>query len=484
MADQVPRRQSPSIGIHRELPSGQQSQQNNPQRRMSDHVYPNHHAGRRSLDENSANSLDVDMGYGSDGGSNGQQHRHHPVPVNLQQHVGRLPFSLLAPPPLSLSSEGASSHSLPNMHRSPSEQRLPAQQHNSFKLDPVTNGNLNLNLSMNMDMYAMNVVEEGRRVVRAFLQSAKCYDVIKNSGKVVVFDVKIPVNLAFFALVEHHIKSVPLWDADAGRFVGMFTATDFVNILRHFYPRGSMAAVADHSIASWKHMSAALHLSPPEFDSSQMIYISPEASLFDACVSLQRHRLHRLAILDTAQNSVLSIVTHAGTPLSLSVCTPSRELYLIGILEYLVSTFREQRRLFDQSIADLGIGTFTNLVTVPEDMPLIHVLHALMERRISAVPIVDATGAVMYLYSVSDVTELVKDRALSQLDAPVGEILRVQMAEGVLGDNLHFCSTQDTLHMMFEKFAATKAHHLVCADESNRCVGIVALSDLFNYFLQ
>ncbi|RHY28305.1 hypothetical protein DYB32_006079 [Aphanomyces invadans] len=289
------------------------------------------------------------------------------------------------------------------MYRSPTDQRHPAhQQLNSFKLDPVTNGNLNLNLTMNMDMYAMNVIEEGRRVVREFLKSAKCYDVIKNSGKVVVFDVKIPVNLAFFALVEHHIKSVPLWDADQGRFVGMFTATDFVNILRHFYPRGSMASVADYSIASWKHMSAALHLSPPEFDVSQMIHISPEASLFDACVSLQHHRLHRLAVLDTNQNLVLSIVTHAGESSVYRDACDDR--HGVGILEYLVSTFREQRRLFDQSIADLGIGTFTNLVTIPEDTPLIHVLHALMERRISAVPIVDAAGAVMYLYSVSDVT--------------------------------------------------------------------------------
>ncbi|CAK4506838.1 unnamed protein product [Aphanomyces euteiches] len=405
---------------------------------MSDHVYPHHAVGRMSGDEGSS-SMDVDMGYGSDGSSG---------PVNLQRHVGRVPFSLAAPPPPS---------SL-DRRRSGSSDSV-----QNFRLDPVANGNLHLNLSMNMDMYARNVVEEGQRVVRAFLHNCKCYDVIKNSGKVVVFDVKIPVNLAFFALVEHNIKSVPLWDADQGCFVGMFTATDFVNILRHFYNRGSLAAVAEYSIAAWKQLSVQLQMAPTD---AQMIYISPEESLLEACQVLQHHRVHRIAIFDAEQNSVLSILTHAD------------------ILEYLVSTFREQRRLFDQSIVELGIGTFTNLVTIPEDTPLIHVLHTMMERRISAVPITDAQGVVVYIYSISDVTELVKDRALSQLDAPVGEILRVQLAEGFVSDNLHFCSKQDTLHMMFEKFAAAKAHHLVCADESNRCVGIVALSDLFNYFLQ
>lgn len=52
------------------------------------------------------------------------------------------------------------------------------------------------------------------------------------------------------------IKSVPIWDADQAQFVGMFTATDFVNILRHFYIRGSpMNELAEHSIASWRGTS-------------------------------------------------------------------------------------------------------------------------------------------------------------------------------------------------------------------------------------
>ena len=49
----------------------------------------------------------------------------------------------------------------------------------------------------------LDVVQEGRDVMAAFLRATQCYDVIKNSGKVVVFHVQIPINLAFFALVEH-----------------------------------------------------------------------------------------------------------------------------------------------------------------------------------------------------------------------------------------------------------------------------------------
>ncbi|KAL4130214.1 hypothetical protein PRIC2_006220 [Phytophthora ramorum] len=310
----------------------------------------------------------------------------------------------------------------------------------------------------------MDIVKEGQQVIATFLRETQCYDVIKNSGKVVVFDVKIPINLAFFALVEHDIKSVPVWDAEQGKFVGMFTATDFVNILRHFYIRGSpMNELAEHSIASWREIPRPLSMAPTR---EEMVSVTPEHNLFDVCKILRDNRLHRLPVVDPTQNSVLSVITHSG------------------ILEYLVATFREQRRLFDQPIFDLGIGVYSGFVTVPEDMPLIRVLHTLIERRVSAVPIVDPSGVVVNIYCVSNVTELVKDRSLTQLDMPVGEILRIQAAEGNVGEGLHLCYKTDTLHMIFERFAACKAHRFVCVDEYSRCVGLVSLSDLFNYFLE
>jgi len=48
--------------------------------------------------------------------------------------------------------------------------------------------------------------------------------------------------------------------------------------------------------------------------------------------------------------------------------------------EYLVNTFREERRLFDQSVHELGIGVFGTVVTMPQTSRLIDVLEV-MERR-------------------------------------------------------------------------------------------------------
>ena len=45
--------------------------------------------------------------------------------------------------------------------------------------------------------------EAGRRTIQNFLRQHKCYEVVRPSGKVVVFDTTIPFQLAFYALVEH-----------------------------------------------------------------------------------------------------------------------------------------------------------------------------------------------------------------------------------------------------------------------------------------
>lgn len=43
----------------------------------------------------------------------------------------------------------------------------------------------------------------GRDAISTFLDSHTCFSVLRASGKCVVFDTRIPIQLAFYALVEH-----------------------------------------------------------------------------------------------------------------------------------------------------------------------------------------------------------------------------------------------------------------------------------------
>jgi hypothetical protein len=43
----------------------------------------------------------------------------------------------------------------------------------------------------------------GRQAISAFLEAHNCFSILRDSGKMVVFDTRIPIQLAFYALVEH-----------------------------------------------------------------------------------------------------------------------------------------------------------------------------------------------------------------------------------------------------------------------------------------
>ena len=80
----------------------------------------------------------------------------------------------------------------------------------------------------------------------------------------------------------------------------------------------------------------------------------------------------------------------------------------MSVLRYLVSKFREDRRLFDQPVRELGIGTFTfngqTVVSVREETSLIDTLDLLARNRISCVPVVSEDNVVLDIYCRSYVT--------------------------------------------------------------------------------
>ena len=310
---------------------------------------------------------------------------------------------------------------------------------------------------------------EAKRVIADFLRTHKVYSLLPRSGKVVVFGVDIPVKLAFYALTEHGIPVAPIWDEETNSFVGVFTLTDFVEIIRYFYRHGSFTeSLTAYSIHAWR--SVQKELKKGSGAPSKMISIGPEDTLFEACCKLRDHRIHYLPILDSQENRVLATVAH------------------LAILQYLVREFKEPRRLFDQSIYELGIGVFDNVVTVPQQTELIEVLNLLSQHNISSVPVIDPTnGAVLDIYSRNMVVMLGKDSTADSLLRTVGETVSAarQSREfsGTLS-GLHTCTRTSSLHDVIMIFTSAKVYRLVAVDErTGQCTGIITLRDLLNYFL-
>ena len=67
---------------------------------------------------------------------------------------------------------------------------------------------------------ALGVATSLENVYADFLKNQLCYDVVPISTKIVVFDTRLRVKKAFFALVANGIRSAPLWDSNRKQFVG------------------------------------------------------------------------------------------------------------------------------------------------------------------------------------------------------------------------------------------------------------------------
>lgn len=324
----------------------------------------------------------------------------------------------------------------------------------------------------------------GRNAIASFLQSRSVFELVRTSGKVIVFETNIPIQLAFYALLEHESTAAPLWDSVRREFVGLMTITDFVDILRHYHDEygrtgAAIEVLASRSIAqvmndadAVKHFKHAAEAKSHKVrcdhvkSYGQLVAVDANSSLYDACNVMRANRRRFLPVVTPEDCGVLAVVTH------------------VDILEYFVATFREERRLFDQPVKELGIGTFDRVISVTGTTPLRDVLEILSENDFSSLPVVDRAGRVNCLYSRADITFLATaadaDSVVVNLSSSITDVLHTRRSE----EPMHTCPQHATLQFVFELFADIKFRRLVCLDDDRRPVGVISARDLLCYFLQ
>jgi 5'-AMP-activated protein kinase, regulatory gamma subunit len=356
----------------------------------------------------------------------------------------------------------------------------------------------------------------GRQAISAFLDSHNCFSVLRASGKVVVFDTRIPIQLAFYALVEHgasflvlsvgycgrskccqepatkpcfslyiytHIiahrflfflldmQAAPIWDASSCQFVGLLKVTDFIDILRLYRATNSnVASLATRSIAEMfqdESVKRAVGVSLG-FDCADST-----TTLKQACKLLLRGRGDFLPVVMPEDMRVLACITYTN------------------VLEHLVTHFREQRRLFDDTIFDLRIGTYgEQLVTVSPQQTLADALELMHRHQLGALPVVESDSRKLVgVYSRSDITFLTKatdaEDAVANLNLTLANVLEQQRTDVTTPDAMHTCSKSHTLQSIFEYFAQLRFNRLFVmdAETGENLVGVVSAKDLVAYFM-
>ncbi|XP_051165788.1 5'-AMP-activated protein kinase subunit gamma-2 isoform X2 [Leptopilina boulardi] len=295
--------------------------------------------------------------------------------------------------------------------------------------------------------------EDETQIFVKFFKFHKCYDLIPTSAKLVVFDTHLLVKKAFFALVYNGVRAAPLWDSSRQQFVGMLTITDFIKILQMYYtsPSVTMDELEEHELDTWrKVLKDQVH---------PLVSIGPDASLYDAIKTLIQNRIHRLPVIDPDTGNVLYILTHKR------------------ILRFLFLYINELPKpcFVNKTLKELRIGTFDNIETATEETSIILALKKFVERRVSALPIIDNEGKLVNIYSKFDVINLAAEKTYNNLDVSLREANehRNEWFEGVQS-----CKLDETLFTVMEKIVRAEVHRLVVVDDDDKVIGIISLSDL------
>ncbi|XP_052400826.1 5'-AMP-activated protein kinase subunit gamma-1 isoform X2 [Carassius gibelio] len=309
--------------------------------------------------------------------------------------------------------------------------------------------------------YIMNSLDQdpNAEAYMGFMKKHCCYDAIPTSCKLVIFDTTLQVKKAFFALVANGLRAAPLWDNKLQRFVGMLTITDFINILHRYYrsPMVQIYELEEHKIETWRGDSFQnVYL---QYQDQCLISITPDASLFDAVYSLLKHKIHRLPVIDPESGNVLHILTHKRI---------LKFLYIFGASVPKPSFLKMQ-------IKDAGIGTFSDVATVSQTATVYDALSVFVERRVSALPVVDDSGKVVALYSRFDVINLAAQKTYNNLSMSMQEAVRRRRGyvEGVIT-----CYPDETLETAVDRIVKAEVHRLVLVDREDVVQGIISLSDL------
>ena len=69
--------------------------------------------------------------------------------------------------------------------------------------------------------------------MRDFLHSHTAYELMPESGKVVLLDTQLPIRQALHALHDQGLASAPLWDGETATVPGMISASDFIQVRAH-----------------------------------------------------------------------------------------------------------------------------------------------------------------------------------------------------------------------------------------------------------
>ncbi|GLA05957.1 AMP-activated serine/threonine-protein kinase regulatory subunit [Aspergillus niger] len=329
------------------------------------------------------------------------------------------------------------------------------------------------------------------RAIRNFLKVRTSYDVLPLSFRLIMFDTSLSVKESLNILIQNGkssshplpappwamrtvsaisltervhntgIVSAPLWDSTSSTFAGLLTTSDYINVIQYYYQNPeALNQIDQFRLDSLREVEKALHVAPPE-----TISIDPERPLYEACRRMLESRARRIPLVTFDSQTDRALV--------LSVLTQYR------ILKFVAVNVNDTQKL-RKPLGEILLGSYHNIAVASMDTPVIDVIHILVSRSISSVPIINTEGVVYNVFEAVDVITLIKGGVYDDLSLTVGEALKKRSPDF---PGIYTCSLNDGLDTIFDTIRKSRVHRLVVVDDNFRLKGVLTLSDILQYIL-
>ncbi|OIS97731.1 PREDICTED: sucrose nonfermenting 4-like protein isoform X1 [Nicotiana attenuata] len=349
---------------------------------------------------------------------------------------------------------------------------------------------LGLQLEPVMQLSA-NEIDVSRRRLFMLLSSSRADELIPNSGKVFALDSEVAVKQAFHIMYEQGLAVIPLWDERNAKMSGMLTASDFILILLKLHGSHSMLTndeLERHTVSAWKYRKFQLHaeVSGPMIPPNRRVLLQagPDDSLKDVALLLLHNKISAVPLLHSPEDESCVQLLHTAC--------------LAGISQHICRHFRhslEYLPLLKQPVGNLPLGTWARevggrassrvLLTLYSRDLLSSALKLLIEGQVSSIPILDDDGALVNVYSRSDVTSLARGNVYARFRLDQMTMAQVlEVLDEASRDRCRTCTRFDSLYKIMELLSDPIVRRIVVIDPNSRQLeGIISLRDVFNLLL-
>lgn len=194
--------------------------------------------------------------------------------------------------------------------------------------------------------------------------------------------------------------------------------------------------------------------------------VNPTTPLFEAITRMLETRARRIPLVDVDDET--------GKEWVVSVITQYR------ILKFIAVNNEHNTVMFKKTVRELNLGAYTNLATTRMSNSVLDVIHQLVERNISCVPVVDNENRLLNVFEAVDIIPCIKGGAYEELNGSVGDALCKRPDDS---PGIYTCSEHDRLGAVFDAIRKSRVHRLIMVDDDNKLKGVLSLSDILEYVL-